>query len=1071
MEHSAVRFAKISRPRLPEVAPRPRLFTLLDEGRQRSIIWVSGSPGSGKTTLVADYLDTWAVDDVWYQADESDGDVATFFYYLSRSVTEADDSDAKPLPAFSPQYLSDLPAFSHGYFRELFSRLAQPFAVVIDNFQDVPAKSQFHDVIRNGLAEIPQGCCVVIISREEPPAWMARIRANQRMLAVDQSDMRLTREESDAIIRVRGHEFDEEACERLFQRTRGWVAGLVLMLEQQHGSGRIHDVQEDSTPQVIFDYLAAEVIERQNDQDQEFMLQTCLLPQVTVEQADKLTGHSDSAKFLNLLARNDLFVISRHGPDEIIYEYHPLLREFLLGRAKEKLGKKKFSELQERAASLLEQEGQIEDAINLRIENRQWDELVKLIKHHAATVLEQGRDETLQEWLEKLPTEFVETDPWMSYWMGACRSAYAPVESQLFCERAYAMFREQEQIDRDGLFMACGGVLDAILYDLNDLAPLDRWISEVERLLEEYPDFPEHPYGARVTYNMYLSLVYRQTSHPEIRHWAERTVGVIETADDSATRLRAATMLCSGIVWTGRFDVARTFIESIRQIVGQPDVPPIAVTTLHAFETMHYMLLGKHEECLRVAGQGLKAAKDSGIHVWRNTTLIFGAAGAVGAGDLETAESMLAQIDEDALKARRFDSSWYYLTGAWIAMERGDLQDAFDQQRTALRLIQELGLPYFEALIRLGMAHIQFELGDTRKSVEHMKRVRSIARTIDNRLFDFHCLLIYAYLAFEYRRESPGLRALSAALKIGRENTYSYAPWWQRRLMARLAVIALRNGIESEYVKWMIVKRRLMPDEPPLDVDDWPWVFRVTTMGKFDIEWVGQAARKEKGKAGGRPIELLKAVIAFGGRNVRVQKITDAMWPHIDSDYANRSFNTTLHRLRNILGDEQALILEGGRLSLNPSLFWLDLWAMEQAQKQVSGMIAGDVAGGLDEIRAVVAKVMNIYRGAFLGDEEASWALGTREQVKTRFTRYSSQVVNYFNANDCQREAIDLLEHALEADDSSESLYRLLMLCHAEQGHKAEAIEVYNRCLTTLEGRLGVTPSPETDKIYQEIRA
>ncbi|MCH8250551.1 MAG: hypothetical protein IH913_13205 [Proteobacteria bacterium] len=1070
MQHSAVRFAKISRPRLPKIASRPRLFTLLDEGRQRSIIWVSGSPGSGKTTLVADYLDTWAVDDVWYQADESDGDVATFFYYLSRAVTDSDDSDAKPLPAFSPQYLSDLPAFSHGYFRELFARLAQPFAVVIDNFQDVPAKSQFHDVIRNGLAEIPQGCCVVIISREEPPAWTARIRANQRMLALDQSDMTLTREESDAVIRVRGHEFDEEACERLFQRTRGWVAGLVLMLEQQHGSRPIHDVQEDSTPQVIFDYLAAEVIKRLPDQDYELMLQTCLLPQVTAKQADTLTNRNDTENILSVLARNDFFVTSRHGLDEIIYEYHPLLREFLLGRAKEKLGKKKFAELQERAANLLEQEGQIEDAINLRIENRQWDELAKLVKQHAVTVLGQGRDETLQEWLEKLPSKFVEGDPWMSYWMGACRTAYAPVESQLFCERAYTMFREQQPVDRDGLFMACGGVLDAILYDLNDLSPLDHWISEVERLLAEYPDFPEHPYGARVTYNMYLSLVYRQTSHPEIEHWAERTVGVIEKADDSATRLRAVTMLCSGIVWTGRFDVARTFIESIRQIVDEPDVPPIAVTTLHAFETMHYMLLGQHEDCLKVAGQGLKAARDSGIHVWRNTTLIFGAAGALGAGDLETAESMLGQIDEDALKARRFDASQYYLVRAWIAMERGDLQDAFNQQRTALRLIQELGLPFFEAIMRIGMAQIQFELGDTRKSFEHLKKVRRFVRAIDNRLFEFSSLLIYAYLAFEYHRKSQGLRALSAALKLGRENNYSFTFWWQRRLMARLAVIALRSGIEPEYVKWLIVKRRLMPDKPPLDVEGWPWMFRVTTMGKFHIEWVGQAARKKKGKAQGRPIELLQVIIAFGGIDVRVQKIADAMWPHIDSDYANRSFNTTLHRLRNILGDEQALILEGGRLSLNPSLFWLDLWAMDQAQKQVSGMIAGEIAGGLDDIRAVVGKIMNIYQGAFLGDEEASWAIGTREQVRNRFTRFTSQIVNYFNANDCPDEAIDLLEHALETDDRSESLYRLLMLCHAEQGRKAEAIEVYNRCRTTLEGTLGVTPSPETEKIYQQIR-
>jgi DNA-binding SARP family transcriptional activator len=367
------------------------------------------------------------------------------------------------------------------------------------------------------------------------------------------------------------------------------------------------------------------------------------------------------------------------------------------------------------------------------------------------------------------------------------------------------------------------------------------------------------------------------------------------------------------------------------------------------------------------------------------------------------------------------------------------------------------------------MAQIQFELGDTRKSFENMKKVRAITKNIDSRLFEFQSLLIYAYLAFENRRESLGLRALRAALQMGRENNYSYTIMWQKQLMARLAVVALRHGIEPEYVKWLIVKRRLMPEEPPLDVEDWPWMFRVTTMGKFVIEWIGQAAGK-KSKAQGRPIELLKAVIAFGGRDVRVQKITDAMWPHIDSDYANRSFNTTLHRLRNILGDEQALILEGGQLSLNPSLFWLDLWAIEQAQRQVSGMITGDIPGGLDEIRELVAKVMNIYQGAFLGDEEASWAIGTREQVRNRFTRYSSQAVNYFNANDCPREAIELLELALESDDTAESLYRLLMLCHVEQGRKAEAIEVYNRCRTTLEGRLNVKPSPETEEIYQQIR-
>jgi ATP/maltotriose-dependent transcriptional regulator MalT/DNA-binding SARP family transcriptional activator len=1068
MHQSTVRFAKISRPRLPEIASRPRLFSLLDKGRQRSIIWVGGSPGSGKTTLVADYLDTWAVDDVWYQADESDGDVATLFYYLSQTVGKSEDGADKPLPAFSPQYLSDLPAFTHSFFRDLYGRLAQPFALVIDNYQDVPEQSQFHEVMRDGLAEIPRGCCVVFISREDPPAWMARFRANQRMLALDQSDMLLTREESDAIISIRGYQSDEETCERLFQRTRGWVAGLVLMLEQRHDGGDLGDVPEDFTPQVIFDYLLGEVIERFDDHDQEFMLQTCFLPQITAEQAETLTKRTDSEDILHYLVQHDFFVTSRQSPVEIIYEFHPLLREFLLARAKVSLGKKKCTELRHRSAELLQRSGQLEAAINLRIENQEWDELVDLICAHASQVLEQGRDETLQEWLEQLPAEYPEQDPWMSYWMGACRLAHAPVESQLFCERAYTMFRKQQQVDRDGLFMACGGVLDAILYDLNDLQPLDHWISEVEWLLQEYPDFPEHAYGARVTSNMYLSLVYRQTSHPEITHWAERTLDVIEKADDSSTRLHAATMLCTGIVWTGRFNVVRTIIESIRQIVDEPGVPPMAVTTLHVFETMNYMLLGEHEKCLKAAGQGLKAAQDSGIHMWRNTTLIFGAVGAVGAGDLDTAENMLAEIDEDALKARRFDAFQYYFFRAWIAMVRGDLQDAFNQQRTALRLIEELGVPLLEAVIRMGMAQIQFELGDARKSTENAKKARKILRTIDNRLFVFQSLLIYAYLAFGYRRRSPGLRALSFALKMGRENNFSYTLWWQRRLMARLAVIALRHGIEPEYVKWLIVKRRLMPDEPPLDVEDWPWMFRVRTLGKFEIEWAGQPAQR-RNKAQGRPLELLKVAIAFSGRDVPVQKITDAMWPHIDSDYANRSFNTTLHRLRNMLGEEQALILEGGRLSLNADFFWVDIWALEQASQQVSGMISGDIAGSRDDIKAAVHKVMSTYHGIFLSDEDASWAIGTREQVRKRFTRYTSQAVEYFNANDCQAEAIAMLERGLETDDRSESLYRQLMLCHVEQGRKAEAIEVYNRCRTTLEGRLGVTPSPETEKIYQQI--
>ena len=68
--------AKLTRPHLTGILSRERLFDYLDQGREKSVIWVSGPPGTGKTTLVADYLDTWAPECIWYQADEGDADVA-----------------------------------------------------------------------------------------------------------------------------------------------------------------------------------------------------------------------------------------------------------------------------------------------------------------------------------------------------------------------------------------------------------------------------------------------------------------------------------------------------------------------------------------------------------------------------------------------------------------------------------------------------------------------------------------------------------------------------------------------------------------------------------------------------------------------------------------------------------------------------------------------------------------------------------------------------------------------------------------------------------------------------------
>jgi ATP/maltotriose-dependent transcriptional regulator MalT len=992
--------AKTTRPSVSGVLPRERLFALLAGGAP--ITWVSGPPGCGKTTLAASWLDAEALPSLWYQLDEGDADVATFFYYLKLAVGEE-------LPVLGPEYQTGLAVFTRRYFERLFAQLKAPFAVVFDGYDAVPASSQLHEVMRVALEALPPGGRVLIMSRGDPPSHLTRLRANQALSVVGWDELRLTRDETRSIVAARQPALGSEMVDALYARTQGWAAGVVLMLAQGRLAGAITEPPQLATPQLVFDYFAGEIFHKADVRAQQFLLHTAYLPEMTAAIALDLSGDPGTPELLASLSRNNYFVTVRDTQPERVYQYHPMLREFLQARAADSLPKERRRELQRLSARQMEHAGHIEDAVALFREAHEWEEMARVIEAHAAALVGQGRGETIGRWVEELPAEVQTRHPWTLYWAAASQAQLTPRESRLLYEKAFEQFRAAG--DRLGTVLTASGAMFAILYELDDCSLLDRWIALLDEADRAGVTLPSAAEEARVACSMLISLTLRQPQRRDLKQWIERALGAAQAQPDVNLRMFVASLAALTMMWTGLYTRAAQLIEMLRAMSASPGVTPFSLLTLKNIETMHAMFLADGPACAKAMREGLEIAQATGVHTWTFQLLVWGYGGALGTGDLAAAAAIAKELEPLTGDAGRLNLCVYRHFQAWDALLRKDLMDALQKEKAALRGAIEVGCPLYEVLCRLALARILAECGDERRCISQLQTLRGIARGIDNHHLEFTCLIGFAHIALAHGHERTGIAGLRRALELGREYGYFHFLGWQPAAVAQVLAHALEAGIEPDYARSLIKRRALVPDQPPLAVEGWPWTYRVQTFGGFRVLRHDEPLGAGEGKAKKKPLELLKLLVAYGGEQVSESRVTDALWPRIDGDSAHRSFTSTLHRLRKLLGDERAVTLHEGRLSLDRRYFWLDTWAFEQLTADL------EAAAEPPQVEKLVERVLALYRGSFMADDvDATWMIQARERLRARFARVLAGVCRRWHDQGEQARAAALHAKCLEID-------------------------------------------------------
>lgn len=241
------------------------------------------------------------------------------------------------------------------------------------------------------------------------------------------------------------------------------------------------------------------------------------------------------------------------------------------------------------------------------------------------------------------------------------------------------------------------------------------------------------------------------------------------------------------------------------------------------------------------------------------------------------------------------------------------------------------------------------------------------------------------------------------------------------------------------------------------------WIY---TLGRFAVVKHGEAI-SFAGRPQRKPMSLLKAVLALGGGDVDSQDVMAALWPAADGDAARNAFDVALHRLRKLIQRNDAVLLNDGKLALNPFVCWVDVWEFERMLARLEAAVRNVEAKSALTILA--ERILDLYHGPFLNGESEPWMLAPRERLRLKFQRHIVTLGRALECTTAWDQAAQIYQRALELDPLIEEFHRRLMFCRERSGRIAEAHDAYRRCRDILSITLGVQPCAETLAVYRSL--
>lgn len=347
---------------VPAGFARAELLELLGRCEQFPLTVLLAPAGSGKSTLLAHWQAGGSTRRVaYFPLQARDNEPVRFFRQLAEGIrVEVEDFDVSWFNPFAAE-MYQAPDVVGEYLADALNRIEGDLYVVFDDFQFI-SQSIILDVLSAMLDRLSGGVRVVISGRNHPGFSLSRLKLENKLLHIDQHDMRLSHQQIQQLnTHLGGAELSQDYVDSLMTMTEGWMAGVKVALLAYTRFGTVALERFNGSQPEIVDYFGHVVIKRLPPQMHDFLLSCSIFERFDGELCDQVLGRSGSALLLEDLAARELFMLPvQQFPGH--YRYHALLHDFLAKRLVMHQPQQ-VPHLHRRAAMYFHERGDLEQAL------------------------------------------------------------------------------------------------------------------------------------------------------------------------------------------------------------------------------------------------------------------------------------------------------------------------------------------------------------------------------------------------------------------------------------------------------------------------------------------------------------------------------------------------------------------------------------------------------------------------------------------------------------------------------------------------------------------------------------